>query len=238
MSETLFEVDLSDLKSFERFLRKAPRAFARATGSLLNEFAFGTRVEAFYEIASKMTARNPRFIASRIQVTKASKSAPISSQVSIVGSVPTDRFSGWTEQQFGKSTARKRVINMLARMGNIKRQAIPKARLKPGVDILNYADIRLKGPSSPERQSLVMLQMLARAHSREPFLLTRKSGMTPGLYRFQGGKPKLLQTFEKKQPHKIPWITYARVRYFREHDIQALWAKSLGYAFKGEGPKK
>jgi len=234
----MFEVDLSELKGFEAFCRRAPKIVAKATGSLLNEFAFGTRVEAFYEIASKMTARSPRFISSRLQVTKSSKSLPISSQVSIMGSVPTERFSGWIEQQLGKTTARKRVINLLARMGNIKRQAIPKARLRPGVDILNYADVRLKGASSPERQSLVMLQMLSRARSREPFMLTRKSGMTPGLYRFQGGKPKLLQSFEKKQPHKIPWITDARTRYFREHDIQALWAKNLDYWFKGQGPKR
>jgi hypothetical protein len=227
MANGMFDIETRNLEALARFYRAAPRIFAQASGSMLNEFAFGTRVEAFYEIASKMTVRNPKFVASRLQVTKASKSLPFQAQQSIIGSVATQRFSAWQEQQLGKDTARKRTISLLARMGSISRQAAPRARLKPGNRIWKPEPFPGKDIN---QKSIVMMQKLSRAGVTEPFLLMHKTGMIPGLYRFKGGKPRLLQSFAPKQPRKIPWLTAARDRYMRETNMPALWAKTLGYA--------
>jgi hypothetical protein len=230
MANGMFDIETRDIEALARFYRKAPRIFAQASGSMLNEFAFGTRVEAFYEIASKMTVRNPKFVASRLQVTKASKSLPFQSQQSIIGSVATQRFSAWQEQQLGKDTARKRTISLLARMGNQSRQAAPRARLKPGNRVW-------KADSFPgkdmHQKTIVMMQKLSRAGVTESFLISadaRIRGVAPGLYRLQNGKLRTLQTQEAKQPHKIPWLTAARDRYMRETNMSALWARTLGYA--------
>jgi hypothetical protein len=238
MNEGMFDVDLTMIRGLEAIYRKTPKFFAKATGDMLNEFAFGTRVEAFYEIASRMTVRNPRFVSSRLQVTKSKRSLPVAGQVSVMGSKATDRFSGWTEQQLGTKTARERVITVLARMGNFKRQAAPKARLKPSNEFLSYHDIRLKSGNSAEQRSIVLIRMLARAKSTQPFILTRKNGMKPGLYRLKGGKVKLLQRFEREQPQRIPWITNARARYFRDTDIKRLWHKTFERELQYAGWRK
>jgi|WetSurMetagenome_2_1015567.scaffolds.fasta_scaffold59281_2 hypothetical protein len=227
MNEGMFDVDLTMIRGLEAIYRKTPKFFAKATGDMLNEFAFGTRVEAFYEIASRMTVRNPRFVSSRLQVTKSKKSLPVAGQISVMGSKATDRFSGWTEQQLGTKTTRERTISALARMGNFKRQAVPKARLKPSNQFLSYHDIRIKGNNSADRRSIVLIRMLARAKSNQPFILTHKDGFRPGLYRLKGGKVKILQRFEKEQPHRIPWLTSARTRYFKNTDIKRLWHKTF-----------
>jgi hypothetical protein len=244
MSETLFEVDLSELRVYACFCKQVPKVIARAAGSLLNEFAFGTRVESFYEIASRMTLRNPAFVSSRLRVTKSGYSLPISSQISIMGSVAIapgakskGGFSGWKEQEYGTATKRRRTINLLARAGSKSAIVLSKARLKPSKHFISYEDIRLRGKTSAQLQNIVMMQMLSRAHSRQPFIIRNKMGMTPGLWMFVDDKPRLLQMFEGKQPHKIPWIIAARMRYFREHNTQASWSKALGYAFKAYGKR-
>jgi hypothetical protein len=227
MANGMFDIQTRDVEALARFYVKAPRIFAQASGSMLNEFAFGTRIEAFYEIAGKMTVRNPKFVASRLQVTKSRLTRPIANQQSITGSVATQRFSAWQEQQLGKDTARKRTISLLARMGSTARQAAPRARLKPGNRIWKPEPFPGKDIN---QKSIVMMQKLSRAGVTEPFLLLHKTGMIPGLYKFKGGKPRLLQSFATKQPHKIPWLTAGRERYFRETNLSALWARTLGYA--------
>jgi hypothetical protein len=248
MANELFNVDTAQLEALAKFYKRAPKIFAKASGSMLNEFAFGTRVESFYEIASKMTIRNAGFVSSRLQVTKSAKTLPISHQMSIMGSVAIAAgktkkgkshggFSGWTEQQFGTHTNRTRTVSLLARLGNAGRQMTPASRMKPSNNFLGYEDFRIKQGSNPALQTIIMMQMMSRGKYRKPFLISRKnaSGMTPGLYIFRGGKPRILQSFyEPSQPHRIPWITNARNRFFADHSIDRLWVKTLGYALKGE----
>jgi hypothetical protein len=241
MNEGMFDVDLTMIRGLEAIYRKTPKFFAKATGDMLNNFAFGTRVEAFYEIASRMTVRNPGFVSSRLQVTKSKRSLPVASQVSFMGSVAINAgktkstgkshggFTGWAEQQLGTRSTRERTASLLSRMGSPARQMTGPSRLKPSNVFLSYADFRIRKGANPELQTIVMLQMLSRAHYTKPFFISRKKqGMTPGLYKFKGGHPKLLQAFvTPEQPKHVPWLTNARTRYFRDTDIKRLWHKTF-----------
>lgn len=213
------------------FYAKAPKKFARATGAMLNEFAFGTRNTSIEVIRERMTVRNPRFVESRLQVDKAVGRLPIQGQKALMGSVRSPRFSGWEEQQTGARTARERTINLLARGGGTKRQVPPRYRLKSGKQFESYKNYPGRGV---ERRTIVMLQQLDRQRWKQPFVIHKKKGMIPGLYKFKRRKPRLLQVFvpRRAQPKKVPWITMARERFFQRADIRALWAQTLRPALR------
>lgn len=226
MAERLFDVDASQLLKLTTFYAKAPKKFAKATGSMLTDFAFGTRTAAIEVIREKMVVRSGAFVERQLRVEKSHRRLPIQSQESEAGSVATKRFTGWKEQQTGQKTARERVINLLARRGSPKRKAAPKARLKPGRQFESYRDYPGR---TPETRSTVMLQILGRKRWKEPFLVTKKRGILPGLYRFKNRKLRALQLFGRKiQPKRVAWLTIARDRYFQREDIGRLWARTLG----------
>jgi len=231
MPAQLFEVDFSELERLEELYQRAPRQFARAIGSMLNEFAFGTRNTSIEVIRERMVVRNPGFVSSRLRVEKSDKRPPIDALKSIVGSIRSPRFSGWEEQQTGVRTARERVINLLARGRSRKKRAAPRFRLKPGREFESYKNYPGKGI---EGRTIIMMQKLDRQRYKQPFLVHEKRGMSPGLYKFHRRKPRLLQLFDPRraQPKKIPWMTMARDRFFQRADIRRLWARELEIRLK------
>jgi len=229
MTQEMFRIDDRELRRLAEAYKKATRQFTRATADMLNEYAFGVRRESISTIGERMIVRNTRFLENKLRVTKASPGAAMEAQRSETGSIAGPRFTGWREQQTGENTARKRVISLLARASNIFRQAQPKARMKPAVTFASYNDY----PGAyPERKEIVMMQQLSRARSTEPFIVTHKRGMTPGLYRFYRGKPRILQVFKKEQPKRIPWHTDAREKYFTQTNLTDLWARKLSKALR------
>jgi hypothetical protein len=234
MAGETFKVDDRDLRELRDFYRRAPAVFRTVAADLINDFAFGSRNASFEVLREKMVIRNFGFMQRQIRVAKARQNAPIDTQKAEVGSVPTRRFSGWKEQQTGERTARERVVNLLARGGNKKRQVRRPARLRPGSDFESYRKYPGRGV---EQRNIVMLQRLDSQRWKRPFLVLGKRGMRPGLYKFVRRKPKLLQLFDPKsaQPRKIPWLTDAVARYFQREDIGRLWARKMRYRLKSKG---
>lgn len=225
MAGGILQVETRDLARLTAFYARAPRQFAKASGTVLTEIAFGTRNTAIEVLREKMVVRNPRFVEGRIQVVKSHGRLPIQTQRSEVGSVKGPRFTGWREQERGEKTARSRVINLLARRGSQKQKAVPSARLKKGADFKSYRDFPGR---SPEHRSTLMLQALNRTRWKRPFLITRKRGIKPGLYKFKGDQLKPLQLFRRKiQPRRIPWLKTATDRYFQRESLGRLWARVL-----------
>lgn len=227
----MFEVDAAQLWELIRFYKTSPRLFAKATGSMLNDFAFGARNTAIEVIREKMTTRNPRFIETRLRVDKSHTREPMESQAAELGSVATKRFSGWVEQQTGKRTTRERTINLLARGKTQKKKLKRPFRMNQAHLFESFHDYPGRGP---EARNIQMLQRLDRHRWQRPFIVVGKKGMKPGLYKFVRRKPRLLQIFDSKnvQPKKIPWLTMAVDRYFAREDIRRLWKSKMDRMLK------
>jgi hypothetical protein len=214
-----WEIDLRELDGLRRWYGKQPKLMRIACGRMLTEFAFGTRTRAIGRIGALMTVRNPRFVASRIQVTKANSGRPIAQQAAWVGSVAKERFSGWTEQEKGARPLINRTVSLLGgRGGNITKQARPSIRLKPGVDIVSphHPDYRLKEGANLYGRFFAM----AKRKKENRLLMVKKDRL---LYKRKGNKFQAVQKFSRKQPKKQKWLQQARAIYFRQTDLGLLW---------------
>lgn len=226
MADDLFTVDNKDLKKILKFFRQSPERFAKATGSMLNDFAFGTRNTAFEVINELMTVRNRNFVNSRLRVEKSHRRMPMESQEATTGSISSPRFSGWKEQQTGQKTTRERTITLLGRLNRKPRKLVGRARMK---DVGRFESYHRYPGRGREQKNIVMMQKLDRLRWKQPFIISGKKGMVAGLYKFKKKKPRLLQVFDPKklQPKRIPWMEDAVRRYFQREDIGRLWARTL-----------
>lgn len=232
----LFDMDKRDLRRLYKWYRRSPKEFARATGLLLNNFAFGVRLTAIEAISTGMIVRDFNFIQGSLKVERSHTRLPISTQVSRVGSITRNRFTGWIEQETGQRTKKERTFQLAARRGSKKRRAVPRARLRPGTDFITPAEYSGK---SDHHRAVVMLQTLAREGYKQPFIVGRHKRLKSGLYKFgRGRKPNqkliMLQNFDPSnpQPRRYRWMRRARQLYFNRIDIRNEWYKMAKYLFK------
>lgn len=230
----MFKVILKspDLKNLEKFYRKAPRKFARASAGMLNNLAFQTRSEALIRIAADMNIRSDRFVASRMRVARA-RSGPISQQKAEVGSVPTSRFSGWVEQETGKAPQRNRVFGIAARRGKEQNTASAKARLKPSNHFFSPSDFNIKA-NDDDHRTAIFLQLMSREHANKPFVMRRRyRKMRKGIYVFsKRGQLKQLQQFGAMKVKRKPWMAPARKAVLTTANVRAQWARAISHVFR------
>ncbi len=230
----MFELNTSDLINLRKFYRKAPRLFQRATASMLNSMAFGTRNEALRIILSRMTNRDERFVKGSLQVQKTSGSRSIDRQVSIAGSVTRPRFTGWAEQQLGTPTARTRVANIEGRGGSFDRKVIGRARLKPNQKFRDMDEVGINVGNDAQR-IIAFLNIMKRENSKQSFLIPRKVGKwKKGLYKFKGQRVVRLQNLEPSnlQPKKFKWMTFARSRFLAQMDFRQEWGDAVRFVMR------
>lgn len=238
MAGEMFQMDIRDLLKLRRYYKKSPRSFAAAVGMLLNNFAFGTRAEVFRVMPTLMTIRNKRFLETRIRAKKTHLRLPISSQQSETGSIGAKRFTAWEEQELGKRTKRTRVASILAR-GAKQKQIKRPFRLRPGMNFPTPDDF--PGRSGHHR-AIVMLQKLGREGYKKPFIVLKHKRITPGLYKFKGGrgakrKLRMLQSFKpaRLQPRRIRWLTISRRKYLSGMNLRREWAIVIERTLKKRG---
>jgi hypothetical protein len=226
LPEELFDIDLANLVNLQRFYSKAPKQFIRAANSTLNSFAFGTRRKSIEIIEKELTIRNQKFTRGSLRVQK-STASNLSSARAEVGSIRRPRFTGWKEQELGSRPERTRSITRFAR-GTKNRRLRPSFRMRPGSNFLDEDDFQLSEKGVKERnRSIVMLQILRRRKHRKPFVL-RSGRFKPGLYVFRRKKVKRIQTFkDKRRIKRVAWMSGGRREFFRDADIDQIWAESL-----------
>lgn len=233
----VFELNLQDYLNYKQILKKAPGLYSRAAANVLNSAAFGTRKLAIRNIKSNMIARNEKFIAGSIRVTKARRGAPIETNKSVVGSVKRPRFSGWQEQEGGQQTKREHYAKPAARKGNVRKPILRVARLRNTGRFPKPTDFSSRGGSLA--QVARMVHILSRSGFTKPFLvfgLEKKSKgrkPPPGVYRFGSGKypnrrMQLLQRFRSPQPtRRNPWMQPAREEYVKRVNLRTVWGRAL-----------
>jgi hypothetical protein len=226
----LFELNLADYNEFQRFMRKSPRTFQAAAAEVMNSAGFGIRKIAIRNVMGDSTVRNARFIKSSMRVKK-TRAVPIGRQVVVVGSVAKPRFTGWEEQETGKSDNRKRTATLKARKRAKKRQIVRKVRFRDRS--------KWPTPSNFKKGLGGMLYQLSRSGSNVPFVIPRTSKLRSGreleagVWRFGRGKtPKrkleLLHRFKApKDTKKTEWMTRARSRYLDSVDPSKRWARAI-----------
>lgn len=216
-------IDLSELNGLRRWYGKQPKLMQQACAAMLNQFAFGTRSQAIKRIDALMTVRNPKFVASRIQVSKANGARPINSQVARTGSKATARFTGWTEQEFGTKPQMNRMIALMGgRGGNIQKQARPSARLKPGRQVVRPTDPEYN-PKGGKTNVAGFFAMARR--KKENRLLFVKKYKT--FYKRRGNKFEAAQTMPRHKIKRERWLRQARAIYFQQTDLGRLWENTV-----------
>lgn len=228
-----FEYIGSGIHEFWKFMNEAPREFTAISAEVLNAHAFGTRKLAIREIFKQMTIRNPGFVRSRIRVVRASMFAPFSLQQSEVGSVETERFSGWAEQETGQKSEMKRSPTLAARRKDKKKRISSLLRMHKGKIFKSPLDA--KGGTDAQRAISLLFWMSRRR--REAFVVFGHPRIKSGFYAFKGrAKPgerklELIQDFERLQAKVNPWMKAARDEYIRRVDIEKVWRRATKKVF-------
>lgn len=229
---TQFTIKTHGLKNLEKFYRKAPKQFARASAGMLNNLAFQTRNRALIQIAVDMNIRSDKFVASRMRVDRA-RAGPISRQRAETGSVITSRFSGWVEQETGKAPQRNRVFGLAARRGKEQNKASAKARLKPSNKFFTPDDFDIKANDDNHR-TVIFLQIMGRDNPNKPFVIRKKyRKMRKGIYMFsKRGKLKQLQGFEAMKVKREPWMAPARKAVLTKANVRKQWARAISHVLR------
>lgn len=216
-----WKADIRELNGLKRWYGKQPRLMRQAVGGMLNEFAFGTRTRAIGQINQLMTVRNPKFVQSRIRISKANIHAPVATQRSETGSVAGPRFSGWVEQEYGRDTKRNRLSTLAGRGGSDKKQMRHIIRLKPKHEVvtIDHPDFNPRGGS--KNLGGFMAMIIRRKDKR----LIRIKG---SIYKRNRKKLQLVQKLKKVQPKRVRWMRRARAMYFRHTNLDALWSRIAG----------
>lgn len=236
-----------DLIYLRRFFLRSPKMFARCTGMLMNNFAFGSRIETMKLLEAKMIIRNPGLLRTAIRVTKSHLREPISTQVSTIGSVARLRFSGWEEQETGKKTLRKRVASLAGRKGHMINRIPGKYRMRHAFITVSPFSDSTYGPPTKEHADFKVpriLRALARIDYAEPFMIVGYDKLPAGLYKFDEGKDakgrrklSLLQFFQpkKKQPKINKWRLSGVRNYMKSISLKREWGLVVDRALKQQG---
>lgn len=237
----IFSGDFKNLVKYERLLKRAPKAAARASAFTLTGFALGTARNARAIIHSQFTLRNKPFIDKSLQTVFAKPNQPMNTMKAVTGSVTRPRYTGLAEQELGTPPKRTRTFTRAARGGVRTRAVRGWARLKPNAkypsptnsSLLTSArsgrkDFSLKGLTGINR-IVGFLHMLSEQKKAQTFIIRKRFGrFKRGLYRFDKGKIKLLQSFDqKRKPKRIRWLTGGLSKYFKTTNISKVWNINL-----------
>lgn len=228
-----WDIDLTAIDGLRKWYGKQPKLMQRASAMLLNRFAWGTRDEAVRQISSHMVVRNDRFVKGRLRVTQTRTGTPIAQQRSVAGSVATNRFTGWKEQEYGTRTARKRVSTLASRNGSIQNQMRGPARLKRSTSVRTFSQLPMAPRGGPTNYG-GYIAMLLRDRYKGLIRIGGKFYTLPRTNKAQFVGPgrqggnywkqlQLVQETKKEQPKRIRWMRTARAVYFKAHPPQKTW---------------
>jgi hypothetical protein len=232
----MFDVDITTLTVLGRLYLRNGKELRKATGIYLNGLAFDAKDNSFSNLKKDTTIRNERFVKSRLRVKKTPLGRSIASQQSEVGSIKTERFTGWKELEFGETDPRSRQATMTARGQKRGRRVRPMAKMRKGRKFKRPEDF--VGHFSHQRAQ-IMLDKLGREGYRQPFVVHGHKTIPSGLYKFAGGSKKkrkmlMLQRFKDRSTkiRKIKWLHSSVIQAQREAEAKRAWKKAIDKVIK------
>lgn len=233
MSE-MFSMSTPDLKLLAKLFRKSPRKIQRVAAGVLNSEAFGLRTTILKTLEKNMTIRSPGFVKSRVKVVKA-KPGPINNLESDAGSIFSDRFSGWIEQQTGRKSARDRVPSKFSRGGTWGGRMKPSLRSRQKNPLWRMSDFDIDNAKNKKHRLIIYLQILDKRKIKQRFYFPGRLGkMNEKVYKFQSKKIRGIYNpvGQVSQPRRFRWMDKSIDLLLKEVSPQQLWEKNVKFIFR------
>jgi hypothetical protein len=176
-----FGADKQDYTAFALMMKNAPKYYRAVMANFLNNMGFRLREIMQADIEHSMTVRNKGVVKrfTRVQKTGA---VDIASQRVTVGSLRSERFTGWAEQEEGKASERDRQIWLGARGGD-PGKIVPKS-MRMNARILTADDAGISGTEG--NRTFGFLAWLGRQNYKGLFTLDGP-GYKNGIYKLKPG---------------------------------------------------
>lgn len=226
-----FSMLTEDLKALARLFKKAPLKMAKVASGVLNTEAFGLRTSILKILDKEMTIRSHGFVKSRVRVVKA-RTGPINSIESETGSIFSDRFSGWKEQQFGTPSKRKRVGTKLSRGGEW--QGKMKSGFRANSKMHFPSDFNIENAKNKKHRLIIYLQIIDKRGEESFFFPGSLGKMNAGRYirrdnTFRGvWNPKS----KVKATERVKWMDKALFDLKSTIDPQQTWERNVRFVFR------
>jgi len=218
-------LDLSEFKKItDNFSDQQNEKFMRNS---VNDILFDLRNFALTSsmgISKEFTIRNKGLVRSHIKIKKAF------GLIGYFGSISSNRFSGWKEQQYGSRTKRKYKVHTENARGSAGRRTLQtKYRRKHGARNLLRTVGDVHGTGSYRQMITANLAMLRRKKESGPVELPIQFGnMKPGIYNLlKSGKMKLMEIFETKQTKQTEWASNIVLRYLATGKYKKVLEKNI-----------
>jgi len=211
-------------------MRQFPK---KAMAATLNKLAYEGKQTAPEHIKSAMTLRGAAFISRTIGYTKTR-----SNLESAWGMRPRTRFTGLSEQEFGR-TDTKRAPTLESRGGKLSSKIKPKYRLKRSMKVASFKDFKRQPVNENQAiaiwrkvgyKGLVRLGRMQLASARSGAMIEQE-----GIYRLVGGsrfkKVKLVHALgDIPQQKKRPWMKPTNESL--KKDFKKHWASAVKSAIQ------
>ena len=231
MGNDSFSFSSADMILLRKLFKRSPRQMQRVTAGVLNDQAFQMRPVIFKVLSRNMEIRDTRFAKSRIRVDKA-RPTSINSQSSEVGSIFSDRFTGWEEQQTGKQSKGAKVYTKFSRRGSWSNKVRQNLRRRQKNPLWRPSDFNIKAKSERHRL-IVFLQMINSKRITDRFFMPDKLGrMTRGIYTMNKGKIRKIVEDKFQKPHKIAWMDKSIDQMLRSFNIKKSYAENVERVFR------
>lgn len=220
------EIDIDDFKKQieDRFSNKELDKFIRKS---INDVLFELRDYSIKDpkgMDSEFTIRNKSLVRKHIRVNKAF------GLVGYFGSIRSNRFSGWTEQQYGRPTHRKIKVHTKNARGSIGKKRLATKYRRNYAGIKSLLDTRIANMTGSYTQMMAAnLSMLTRKDYSGPIKIPAQFGnRKPGIYHlYSWGEMKAMAYFETKQPEKNTWATDIILRYLTTGKLKKTLIKNF-----------
>ena len=171
---------------------------------------------------------------SRVRVVKAG-TGPINSIESEAGSIFSDRFSGWKEQQFGTESDRESVPSRFSRGGSWQSRMRVSLRSRQKNPMFRMSDFNITNAKNKKHRLIIYLQILDKRKIKQRFYFPGKLGkMQPTIYKRQGQKFRGVSNPKQKlkKTARIPWMDKSIDLLLKEVDPQAVWDRNIKFMFR------
>lgn len=245
MPNDQFTVNAQQLKQLAKLYKQNPRAFAKASFSVLNSLAVNTRVQQLTNLSTTMTIRDRKFLRNTVRFQLSKRTLNINNQSSASGSVKRARHDGWIGQETGKQSRITKFTDE-GRRGNDKNKSIRGVRAdKTNTQTKDY---KLIGTGDARMNNFLQRIASDPKRRRKPFYLPKRfKRMQKGVYKFKGGKAgsHIINGFKYKStlrgakivrmsrpdsivnPKITRWNTKARKKVATEQKTFKFWEEAL-----------
>lgn len=225
--------DFSDLEIFEKGMGLIPKKVPWMVASVLNKQAKEmTNVFIPQSLNTNFMIRDKRFMKKQLWTNFAKKNKDPSTNFSEAGSLATDRFTGWEEQQTGSPPKKKRTaVTDTARGGSFAKKQRPVTRMKKNTF---RRQSQYKGRSKKHRFFNMIRETQA---NRLNFIISKDLGnifnLPAGLYGWRGRRLRMLQSFKRPNAAPADWMNDALALLIKHRGgFDAEFARTLDFTIK------